>query len=67
MSSATCRPTVAVARLLFQVVSDCYERRSLVITTNIEFEKWGTVLADDKCFCQSLSFMCGTVVFQPWQ
>lgn len=19
------------------------------------------------CFCQSLSFMCGTVVFQPWQ
>jgi hypothetical protein len=20
-----------------------------------------------KCFCQSLSFMCGTVVFQPWQ
>ena len=36
------------ARLLFQVVADCYERRSLVITTNIEFSKWGTVLADDK-------------------
>ena len=36
------------ARLLFQVVSDCYERRSLVITTNIEFSKWGTVLGDDK-------------------
>lgn len=32
------------ARLLFQVVSDCYERRSLVTTTNIEFSKWGTVL-----------------------
>ena len=39
---------VAGARLLFQVVSDCYERRSLVITTNIEFGKWGTVLGDDK-------------------
>lgn len=36
------------ARLLFQVVADCYERRSPVITTNIEFSKWGTVLADDK-------------------
>lgn len=39
---------VAGARMLFQVVSDCYERRSLVITTNIEFSKWGTVLGDDK-------------------
>jgi len=29
-------------------VSDCYERRSLIITTNIEFAKWGTVLGDDK-------------------
>ena len=36
------------ARLLFQVMSDCYEKRSLVITTNIEFSKWGTVLGDDK-------------------
>ena len=36
------------ARLLFQVMSDCYERRSLVITTNIEFSKWGVVIGDDK-------------------
>lgn len=28
------------SRLLFQVISDCYERRTLVITTNIEFSKW---------------------------
>lgn len=34
------------ARLLFQVMSDCYERRSLVIT--IEFSKWGVVFGDDK-------------------
>ena len=36
------------ARLLFQVMSSCYEKRSMVITTNIEFAKWGVVLGDDK-------------------
>ena len=36
------------SRLLFQVMSDCYERRSMVITTNIEFSKWGAVFGDDK-------------------
>lgn len=36
------------ARLLFQVMSDCYEKRSLVITANIEFSKWGVVFGDDK-------------------
>lgn len=36
------------ARLLFQVISSCYETRSLIITTNIEFGKWGTIFADDK-------------------
>ena len=36
------------ARLLFQVMSSCYETRSLIITTNIEFGKWGTIFADDK-------------------
>lgn len=36
------------ARLLFQVISACYEARSLIITTNIEFSKWGVVFGDDK-------------------
>ena len=36
------------ARLLFQVISKSYEKRSLVFTTNIEFGLWGTILADDK-------------------
>ncbi len=36
------------ARLLFQVISECYEARSMILTTNIEFGKWGTVFADDK-------------------
>lgn len=36
------------ARLLFQVISESYERRSVIFTTNVEFSKWGTVFADDK-------------------
>ncbi len=39
---------VESARLLFQVVSGCYEQRSMIFTTNIEFSKWGTILGDDK-------------------
>ncbi|MGP5155127.1 IS21-like element ISAar7 family helper ATPase IstB, partial [Glutamicibacter ardleyensis] len=29
------------ARLLFQVIADGYEKRSLVLTTNLEFKRWG--------------------------
>ena len=36
------------AQLLFQVMSMSYEARSLIVTTNIEFSRWGAVLADDK-------------------
>ena len=36
------------ARLLFQVISNAYERQSLVITTNLEFSRWGTVFGDDQ-------------------
>lgn len=35
------------ARLIYQVMAATYERQSMIITTNIEFSKWGTVLADD--------------------
>jgi IstB-like ATP binding protein len=35
------------ARLLFQVIVDAYEQRSLIITTNLEFSRWGTVFGDD--------------------
>lgn len=35
------------ARLLFQVIADGYEKRSLIITTNLEFSRWGTVFGDD--------------------
>lgn len=36
------------ARLLFQVISDCYEKRSLIITTNIEFSKWNGIFYDEQ-------------------
>ncbi|MGH3280564.1 MAG: IS21-like element helper ATPase IstB [Trebonia sp.] len=35
------------ARLLFQVISSSYETSSLIITTNLEFSRWGTVFGDD--------------------
>ena len=36
------------ARLLHQVISDSYERRGIVLATNVESGRWGTVFADDK-------------------
>lgn len=36
------------AQLLFRVVADSYETRSLIITTNLEFSKWGGVFTDDQ-------------------
>lgn len=36
------------AELLFQVVSDCYEQKSLIITSNLEFSQWNTVFGDNR-------------------
>lgn len=36
------------ARLLFQVFADAYERQSVVITTNLELSRWGSVFGDDQ-------------------
>lgn len=36
------------ARLLFQVMSAPEGSQSLIVTTNIEFSRWGTVFGDDK-------------------
>lgn len=36
------------SQLLFQVVADCYEKRSLIITTNIEFSKWNGIFYDEQ-------------------
>lgn len=34
------------ARLLFQFFADMYERRSLILTTNLEFSQWTNVFGD---------------------
>ncbi len=34
------------SQLLFQMISDCYEKRSVIITTNLEFSKWTSVFYD---------------------
>lgn len=34
------------SQLLFQVISDCYEKRSVIITTNLEFSRWTSVFYD---------------------
>lgn len=36
------------AQLLFRIIIDGYERRSIIITTNIEFSKWGSIFMDDQ-------------------
>ena len=36
------------SELLFQVISDSYESRSLILTTNIEFSKWGGIFTDEQ-------------------
>ena len=36
------------ARLLFDIISLCYETKSIIITTNIEFSRWKGFLFDEK-------------------
>lgn len=36
------------SQLLFRVIAESYESRSLVITTNLEFSKWGSVFTDEQ-------------------
>ena len=35
-------------KLLFQVIAECYERKSLIITTNLEFSLWNEIFHDEK-------------------
>jgi len=35
-------------QLLFQVIASCYEKRSVIITTNLEFSNWNSIFYDEK-------------------
>ena len=36
------------SELLFQVISDSYESKSMILTTNLEFSKWGGIFTDEQ-------------------
>lgn len=36
------------SQLLFQIISECYENRSVILTTNLEFSKWNGIFYDEK-------------------
>jgi DNA replication protein DnaC len=36
------------SKLLFGIVAECYERKSIIITTNLEFARWNDIFADSK-------------------
>ncbi|ALF09309.1 IS21-like element helper ATPase IstB [Parageobacillus thermoglucosidasius] len=36
------------AQLLLQVIAGCYEKRSVIINTNLEFSKWNSVFHDER-------------------
>lgn len=35
-------------QLLFEAISSCYEKKSIVITTNLPFDEWNTIFYDEK-------------------
>jgi DNA replication protein DnaC len=48
MSGAISRFEKTGTQLLFEVISECYEQRSVVITTNLPFNEWNTIFYDEK-------------------
>jgi DNA replication protein DnaC len=36
------------AELLFQLISECYEQKSLILTSNLEFSQWNRIFADSR-------------------
>jgi len=36
------------AELLFSVIAECYEQRSVIVTSNLEFGQWNTIFGDNR-------------------
>ncbi len=36
------------SELLFNVIADCYERRSVIVTSNLEFGQWNQIFGDNR-------------------
>jgi DNA replication protein DnaC len=36
------------SQLLFRIIADSYEAKSLILTTNLEFSKWGGIFTDEQ-------------------
>ena len=36
------------SELLFHVIADCYERQSVIVTSNLEFKQWSSIFGDTK-------------------
>jgi hypothetical protein len=36
------------SQLLFNVVSNCYEQQSIILTSNLEFGRWNDIFRDDR-------------------
>ncbi|WKY46440.1 IS21-like element helper ATPase IstB [Eubacteriaceae bacterium ES3] len=36
------------SQLLFEIISDCYQNRSIILNTNLEFSRWVNVLYDEQ-------------------
>jgi DNA replication protein DnaC len=36
------------SQLLFEIISDCYQKRSIILNTNLEFSRWVNVLYDEQ-------------------
>ena len=44
------------AELLFHVISTCYEQRSVMVTSNLEFGQWNTVFGDNRLTAASCKY-----------
>jgi len=36
------------SELLFNVISECYEQKSIILTSNLEFGQWNTIFGDNR-------------------